>query len=110
MSWKKMRKILVLHDAVRIQYVPDKQGNVVMSLIDMRKRQLAGAPVETKYEGTVYLNPRENAMYIWPLKMGGDLHRIYMNIISDIIQPDSKIVSPSGVVPMRPHTDPRRTH
>jgi len=95
-SWKKMRKILVLHDAVRINYIQDKQGNVVMSMNDMKKRHLPGAPIETKYEGTVYLNPKNSTIYVWPLAMGGDLHRIYLNTISEIIQPSSKIVSPGG--------------
>lgn len=104
---KKQRQMIVLQDAVRINYIQDKQGNVVMSMNDMAKRQLPGAPIETKYEGTVYLNPGLNPIYIWPLKVGGDLHRIYLNTLSEIIQPDSKIVSPSGAIPIRPDLFPR---
>ena len=111
-GWKKpkqQRKMIVLEDAVKITYIQDEKGNVIMNLNDMKKRHLPGAPIETKYEGTVYLNPGLNPIYIWPLKTGGDLHRIYLNTLSEIIQPESKIVGPTGAIPMQrqPHQFPR---
>lgn len=114
-SWKKAKKrqMLLLHDAVKVIYAQDDRGNVSMSLVDMKKRQLGpGGAVETKYEGTVYLNSHSNAIYIWPVKSGGDLYRIYKNALSDIILPGKKIVTPPGVVtPMHPRgMGPRRKH
>lgn len=101
-GWKKAKKrqMLVLYEAVKVIYTQDPQGNVMMSLMDMKKRQ-AGTVVETKYEGTVYLvlSPAY-PYYIWPLQMGGDLHRIYKNTLSNIIQPESKIVGPTGTIPI----------
>lgn len=115
-SWKKAKKrqMLLLHDAVKVIYAQDDRGNVSMSLMDMKKRQLSpGGAVETKYEGTVYLQlSTEYPYYIWPLKTDGDLYRIYKNALSDIILPGKKIVTPPGVVtPMHPHKmGPRRKH
>jgi len=112
-QWKKphKRQMIVLHEAVRIQYIPDKQGNVVMSLNDLKKRQLGpGGPVETKYEGTVYLNPGPNTIYIWPLETGGDLYRIYKETleIKNILKgTEPTIVSPQQQA--RTPMGPRRT-
>ena len=116
-DWKKAKKrqMIVLYDAVKVMYAQDKEGNLMMNLTDMKKRQLEpGGPVETKYEGTVYLNPNTNTIYIWPLQTNGDLYKIYMNTLRErsILEANGpRVVPPSS--PQQTRTPipmgPRRT-
>ena len=116
--WKKVlkRQMLVLYDAVKVTYLQDEKGNIGMSLMDMSKTKTSSGSVETKYEGTVYLQlSTQYAYYIWPVKTDGGLYRMYKKTISDsglVLPPDKKIVDPGGSLPinLQDKMGPRRKH
>jgi len=91
--------MLVLYDAVKVTYIQDKNGNVGMNLMDMRKTKTSSGSVETKYEGMIYLQlSTQYAYYIWPVETDGHLYHLYQNVISDsdlVLPPDKKIIDPT---------------
>ena len=113
--WKKAlkRQMLVLYDAVKVTFIQDQKGNIGMNLMDMKKTKTSSNSIETKYEGTVYIQlSTQYPYYIWPVETDGGLYNMYKNVISDsdlLLPPDKKIIDPASFLNAQ-QMDPRRKH